>query len=1069
MEHLDGNSVLRSASLTDYPPEAIDYSPGEEVLVWTSSGREGADASFEQAVVIESSQQTGRMRVKTKDCTVLEYGSGAPKRGRFTLALPNACTKRSQLQIYAINRNDLTSRDARDSWNFLLLGPGARPIGEMLVTHLRCVPDADESNITRYWLYLQGVATKEHACQMIADAAQSCLWSFLSLQALLESFQELTLTNNHDGTFVLSGPCSTALVPALKKHLGLLGNAQPCDDTKVAYSKRERVLFYGSSLTPESARGAVERGLDCACIPLRLLDAGRDELVRTLKASAAALGWRCREEGPAARYAQVVSDAEKGYSCPACILAVHGPRQEALCLLNYARFHAEVPVVRHAEIESPNQQSREAWEPRCPRDKAAVAWSTYGTDDDADNVYFGPWSLKKAPKEDDERAYRNRVLSQWSVRNMKRKLEGEMACVKPMQYDVRVDFASALDFIEYADFQTVDGVCSLPRIGWCGLINPAEWIKSSQVEIRVRITIWPQEGIAFRRAQSRPAPRARVNTKALLASGSYRHLKLARAFVSSEDHLNLPDCNGRLVTGPTPLHLCASGHPEAWSWAEMATQAVTRGHTPNPSDIEDIFSTWKRKINDADRPCSLCMTCKLVTNDAIPGFWDVRADDSIQICTFPCSWRPRRRSLCTTTVSAHQLPPRPITNAEEAPGCAAGPFFDYRKTISSKFAMESSKVDGDALAPNELDAVAYWVYVLGKLGRLQTRPKAKAGTLWPRELLQQLAVVPQNDGECEYLSATIEVLAMSNLGSDFDKKLHMVKTWLDISVLPMRIVSRELSTERGKLEFVSVLRRCGEVSNLKTACCFYFASRNLCDCVDRGWDAKALSQWIENTLISKPVPWSLSESLENLTLAIASEHPARRALSLVASDVNLTLEAWVRMWNTCDDAVHTAVVCDHAAQALASRESEQLHSPQVGSRRWFDSRDHPEHAALLLDHALRELVSALLYLWCLGSHSPSHSPLIELRDENIVGAVRGDAEYLHVESGVRKVSRASLAQLAMRLLTHHLDPCAAADLSEALTVRLENLLSEGCASTTSLTAGCLPRKSAWLVHNEAIA
>ena len=269
MERLDGNSVLRAASLVDYPPEAIAYSPGDEVLVWTSSCREGDGAGFERAVVAERSQLTGRMRVRTEDGAVIEYGSGAPKRGRFTLALPNAETKRSRLQIYAIDRSDPTSQDARDSWNVLLLGPGARPIGVMLATRLRCLPDADESNTARYWLYLQGATTKEHVCQMIADAAECCLWSFLCLQPLLESFQELQLTNNHDGTLVLKGPCSTALVPALKKHLGLMGHPQPCDDTKVAYSKRESVLLCGSSLTLESARVAVARSLDCALIPLR--------------------------------------------------------------------------------------------------------------------------------------------------------------------------------------------------------------------------------------------------------------------------------------------------------------------------------------------------------------------------------------------------------------------------------------------------------------------------------------------------------------------------------------------------------------------------------------------------------------------------------------------------------------------------------------------------------------------------------------------------------------------------------------------------------------------------------
>jgi len=1063
MESLDGNSILRSASLADYPPEAITYKPGDNVLVWTSTKSDEAQASFQQAVVTEGCEQSRRMRVRMHDGTLKEYGNGASKRGRFTLALPNLGNRRSRLHLYVINRWHPSSQDARHSWIALLLGPGARPIGDILATRLRCIPDADESDLYRYYLYLHNSPTKEAACQSIARAAESCLWSFLTLQALLESYQELKLVANHDGTLVLRGPCSAVLVPALKKHLGVLGCARSCDTTKVAYSKREKVLLTGAALTLDRAREAVVHSLGCACIPSRLLDGEADKATSLLRSNAAAIGWRCREEGPAARHAQILADSEEGYSCPACTLAVHGPRVEAVCLLNYARFHAEVPSVKHAEIFFCARASLSPSDYLQPATKAATAWASYGIEDARGGKHFLPWVVKQLPSCNDEEAYRDLVLSQWSIRNLKRKLEGEMACVRPMRYTVELDLTSVLDFIEYTDFRTTTDVHPLPRRGWCGLINPLEWIEAPHLKVQACITIWPQEGVVFQHAQHRPQPRARMNARVLRAASSEQKMELARAFVSSEVHLNLPGGNNEPVTGPVPLHLCASGHPESVSWAQVATRVLTHGILPSTGDIEEIFSAWKRNINNADRACCLCMTCKQATQEAIPGFWDMQADLNAIVCSFPCSWRPCRRSVCTASIPTYQLPPCPLNNVTRDAACLTASSV-YRRRISEKFAMEIKKDNVAVSQSSALDPVSYWVSVLAQLWAAPRKQAAKPdarGTSWPLHVLEKLATLPQNSEECQNMSLTMEVLLSRIRDTAYEMKVAAVKAWLQLRALPLRILSRELSTEKGKYELVSVLARCVEVSDLKIACCFFFTSRSFCNCIERGWDSQSISRWILNTIISRPAPWSISESMENMALAIASQCPAKKALILAESHVHLTATAWATLWTNDQDHSAAPTIHESISQGLVAKEYAQLHAPMVGSSRWFDSHDHPEHAALLLDHSLRELISALLYI-CVHDAA---SPFVELKEDDVPGVLRGDPEYLHSEDCEWEVTRAALAQRMSRLLTGSAEQDLPADVVEALVRRLENILSEGSGSTTLLTAECLPRKSFWLIRD----
>lgn len=1022
-DYLDSNSVLRAASLTDYPAEAVAYAPGDEVLVWTKGSKDERD-NFERAVVTKRSKTTGNMNVRTEKGDNLEYGSGVSKRGRFTVAVPKGpYTKRSTLRVYSVDRTCYSTnrtKDARNAWNFLFVGPGSRPIGELLAVKLGCLPDADESNLERYWLYLPTGLTKEDACNLVSEAAKKCIWTYICLQSQIESLQELHLRNTGDGSYILDGPCSTALIPALKQFIGMLGYPQLNTKTSVAYSKRESVHIRGPLLSRQTACDAILQCLDCAHIPRRLLNTSNDTLLCTLKRNANLLGWKCTEEGPAARYAHIVKDSQDGYSCPANILAVHGPQQEALCLLNFARFHAEIPTVKNAEIECAAYPS-EVGQARCPSEKAALTWALH----DSDN---GPWLLKKIADDDSDKQYCRDIMNQWSARNIKRILEGELASVRPMQCLVEIRLTDALDFIEYTDFKTLDKTTPLPRLGWCGLINPAEWIEDVHAVCRVRLTIAVTEGIAFARAQSRPTPRVRLNAKALLSSTPTQRQKLAQGFVSSYDHVGLPDLNGQQVTRPTPLHVCASGHPEANVWSRVATQKVVNKDAVTCEDIEDVFSSWMSKINDAERPCSLCMTCNQIIHSAIPGFWHISPDDTVIICSFPCSWRPLRRTLNTCSGGSFLLP---ITD------------IDITRQVENS-AQVKSQITASGISK---DSVDLWCSIIRSFS--STTKPINIG--WSNDLLEQLEILQLTYIERTHL-ATIFVASAQNIKhADFDKNLNEVKIWLGLPSLPLCNISKEWNTIKGKQEFIDVLLKCARVTNLRTTMLFFFASRRISNCINRGWDSAAISEWIDATVNSHCEAWRIADSVDMLTVAISSDYPACRALHIASS--TSSAKTWLDLWTSCSfEGESTIYQSKH--HDLALKEANQLLAPEVGSHRWFDVHDRPEHAALILDHALRELVSSLFYIWCLD-----HASLQDLQESHIPGVVRGDAEYLHNEKrwNISDVDLEQRCEMLLRLDSNS----DAAISSKFLAHRMKDLLSHGCASTTDLTAECLPRKATW--------
>jgi hypothetical protein len=260
---------------------------------------------------------------------------------------------------------------------------------------------------------------------------------------------------------------------------------------------------------------------------------------------------------------------------------------------------------------------------------------------------------------------------------------------------------------------------------------------------------------------------------------------------------------------------------------------------------------------------------------------------------------------------------------------------------------------------------------------------------------------------------------------------------------------------------VAVLRGCAEISDLQTALCFFFASRGIRDCAERGWGARAIVGWVDLTMIQRTRPWARDDSVQMLTAAMASEHPAHRALDLAESDPQMTAREWRRVWDSHrNEREELAPEGKPAARSLASREAEQLEAPRAGTDRWHDAHDHPEHAALLLDHALRELMSSLFHLWC-APYCEGQAPL-EIKLANVAGVTRGDSEYLHRESTPWSISRADLSLRMRDLLT--LGPDDSAKLTPLFTDRFSDILQNGSASTTPFTAECLPRKIAWVVE-----
>lgn len=601
---LDGNDILRAASSANYPREAIPAAVGDNVQVWakTNAGPEG----LVNARVIEEDPYSGRMRVMTMDGPVLEYGEYS-KKGRFTCTQP-AFSKRTRLALYVVLSGEDGREDARGGANGLLLGPGARSLGKLLAVRLKCIPDSDASDNEKYWLYIPGATAPGDVSTKVSRESKRLLWSFICLQSHLEQFQKLDLTTDEEGySHTLKGPNSLSLKIPLQKELGSSGHVKSRAGTRVAYSKREEIKMLGVSLSSEKALTAVRRSLRYANLPERLVFPKKNsegDLGSFLIRRGTQMGWRCTIEGPSCRYPQILAESKEEYSCPGNTLAVHGPRNEASSLLHYAKMHAEAPMVKHVEMMLSNRNSPNAPEAMNPTQRAGYTWSLQDLAVVPDSPYFGPWSLRASDptttKEEDVQ-YQYEILNQWSDRNIKRTLEGECVALCPARHALRINFTDAPYLVEYRNFVTHGGVPATPRQGWCGLVNPVEWIEAEECDLSV--LVWPEQGAIFRRATARPSPKAKMSKRELLSAGPQRRLNLLRRFVSSQEHIGLPDLNGVPVTRATPLWLCPAGHPEAANVARIAQRAVLENSPPSVFDIEDAFSQWEERINSGERPC----------------------------------------------------------------------------------------------------------------------------------------------------------------------------------------------------------------------------------------------------------------------------------------------------------------------------------------------------------------------------------------------------------------------------------------------------------------------------------
>lgn len=439
----------------------------------------------------------------------------------------------------------------------------------------------------------------------------------------------------------------------------------------------------------------------------------------------------------------------------------------------------------------------------------------------------------------------------------------------------------------------------------------------------------------------------------------------------------------------------------------------------------------------------VCKDCESAIRPVMGNFWSVREDDSALVCTFPCSWRPNTR-----TVDPFEDPPMRTLTIRDVPSGGLALGCDAAHSQTPSHPMPSADSIASAL-------VARWNLICSRcsISKSESARGGKRSGGWTPESIEKLGALPGSREESDHLTVILEVITLGSKSSQCEQKLRATKEWLGVRALPIRTLSREVACDEGKEDFVLFLSACTRISNLHTALHFLVSSRNVCDCSEKGWDAEAITEWVNTTMTLHTPPWSLEDSIEMFTIAVASEYPANRALKIAAVDLSSSPVAWRDLWVAhCIEATEDPSENDDCAC------QDQLEAPKVGEDRWHDSQDHPEHAALLLDHALRDFIGSLFYLWC----APSNDGFAGAVGMDLPGALRGDAQFLHQENGLWSISRDNLRSRARELLSLELGD-SSVHLTEALVDKLDDLLRNGAASTTPFTGECLPRRVVWEV------
>jgi len=664
---MDANTIYRLGDLANIPAESVEYERGDRVEVWTllPGGGEG----FAPATVLDYDKRAdGAFRVLLDRGGELSYLSGAaPLPTHFCLALPlgqcaNAERRRAWVHLYTVppGAADAVHLGERAGWRGLLVGPGARPVGAMLASRLSLLPDADDSCMDAggdgecYWLYTRAESA-QLVRERIAAAATCALRAFAPLQRCLEESQCLWLQGGSPAT--LQGPGALALAGGLARALPQAA-VRALSAPQKRCVRRERITVEGAG--GEELLAALQAAMRAAGLPARLLREGTPPEEWEAVAGAGERAWRCGAEGPNARYAGRLE--HEGWRSPANTLSVCGPHAEALCLVNYARARGEAPAVAHVEEVLPAALQHGPL--ATPAHAAAARWALGGLKErQAHGLYYGPWALRPAADEQ-EREDQAAVLPQWSARNVRRLLQGQLLSAPPTRrLEVAVRLEEAPPAVEWEDFRRADGTPVFAATGWAQLENPGQapegWVTTPGAECRLRLTVRCEPGAAFPQARARELPRVRVCQRRLARAEGDAEVRrrLQAVFRTGEEHVGLENWRGDVVREPEPLPLCASGHPQPWD-------RLARPERFDLADLED----WAAHISSGRLPCSFCGACSAALGAAVPGLWTMLPREDVLVCVFPGHWQPAPLAL-----KAEPAPLPALEAPVQAPALGVGP------------------------------------------------------------------------------------------------------------------------------------------------------------------------------------------------------------------------------------------------------------------------------------------------------------------------------------------------------------------------------------------------------------
>ena len=1118
---MDANTVYRLGDLANIPAESVDYERGDRVEVWTRLP--GGGEGFAPATVLDYDKRAdGAFRVLLDRGGELSYLSGAaPLPTHFCLALPlgqcaNAERRRAWVHLYVVPPcgADAMRLGERAGWRGLLVGPGARPVGAMLASHLSLPPDADDSCLDAggdgecYWLYTHAESS-QRVRERVATAAARSFHAFAPLQRCLEEAQCLWLQGGSPAT--LQGPGALALAGGLARALPQAA-VRALSAPQKRCVRRERITVEGAA--DEALRAALQATMRAAGLPARLLREGTPPEEWEAVACAGECAWRCAAEGPNARYAGRLE--HEGWRSPANTLSVRGPHAEALCLVNYAQARGEAPAVAHVEEVLPATLQHGPL--ATPAHAAAAKWAVGGLKErQAHGLYYGPWALRPAVDEQ-EREDQAAVLPQWSARNLRRLVQGQLLSVPPARrLEVAVRLEETPPAVEWEDFCRADGSPVFAATGWAQLENPGQapegWVTTPGAECRLRLTVRCEPGTAFPKARAREIPSVRVCQRRLARAEGDPEMRrrLQAVFRTGEEHVGLENWRGDVVRESEPLPLCASGHPQPWD-------RLARPERFDLSDLED----WAAHISSGRLPCSFCGACSAALGAAVPGLWTMRPREDVLVCVFPSHWQPA--PLALEAEPAH-LPALEAPVQAPALGACAGacseaeraaalaswglgdapPFLAAELLRTAPSAAlpwcEALARDVAARAQGEEAATREMAHELARIlsaarsqfavetvrqvfvaegrpaatlrGReltralRQLRAPPPAGRSWELRPLLLLAVAVNGHAEAAGFSAFLRLLlrpAEPARAADAGAVQKWLVGTLDEPPPPLARLTELLSQRRpqaGLRESLGeVLLACAGAAGAEGAPRgLAFAMRAVCAVAATSTVLLGvrgdMSTWNAESItewVRLSVSWSPDESVGRLRAAVVSRQSSARVLRTLAGNSVSAAHFDIEFQTLC--GARSAPPPPAAAASrrpLAQRLAEQLVAPAPGTERWEDAHDQWEHQALLLDHVLRELMSALFHLSALApAVAPEVLEDLELATEDAVAAVLR-GDPEHLAA----------EQLALDSLDAAARERACAGLDAVEAVQLLDVLTCGAASLTGTTGRCLPRRRLW--------